>query len=102
MVEIALQLVTFGVVLAVVAFILQAAFRQNFQFVIHINGDQLRIAKGKVRADFLDEAREVCGEFGVTSGWIGGVKRGKAIALKFSANIPPPCQQRLRNLWFTS
>ena len=101
MFEIAVQIVIFGVVLAIVAVILQAAFRPNFQFVIQINGDMLTIVKGKVRADFVDEAREVCREFGVTSGWIGGVKRGKSVALKFSRNFPPSCQQRLRNLWFT-
>ena len=33
------------------------------------------------------------------SGWIGGVRQGKAIALRFSSSIPQACQQRLRNAW---
>lgn len=100
MFEIALQLVFFGVVLVVVAAILQAALMPRYQFLVQINGGQLRVTKGKVAAEFLDNVREVCGEYQITSGWIGGVQRGKAIALKFSSNIPPPCQQRLRNLWY--
>ena len=101
MFEIAMQLVVFGIVLAIAAVIVQAALMPRYQFVVQIDGDKLTIKKGKVRADFVDEARAVCQEFGITSGWIGGVKRGKSIALRFSGNIPPPCQQRLRNLWFT-
>jgi hypothetical protein len=100
MFEIAVQFVVFGVVIAIVAAILQAALMPRYQFVIQINGDQLRVTKGKVAADFLDNVREVCRESEITSGWIGGVKRGKAIALRFSGNIPPACQQRLRNIWF--
>ena len=65
-----------------------------------INGDRLIVTKGKVHAVFLDEAREICRDFQITSGWIGGVKRGKATALRFSNSIPRPCQQRLRNAWF--
>ncbi len=102
MFEAAVQLAIIGVVLVIVAAILQAALRPNFQFMIQINGEQLNVTKGKVRGDFLEEARDVCREYGVTTGWIGGVKRGKSIALKFSRDIPPTCQQRLRNIWFTS
>ena len=102
MVEFAIQLVVFGVVLAVVAFILKGALSPRFHFVIQIHGDQLVVAKGKVPGDFLKEAREVCRQFDVTSGWVGGVRRGKSIALRFSTNFPPPCQQRLRNIWFTT
>jgi Protein of unknown function (DUF3634) len=100
MFEIAVQLVVFGVVIAIVVAILQAALVPRYQFVIQINGDQISVTKGKVQADFLDDAREVCGEFRITSGWIGGVRRGKSVALRFSGNIPPACQQRLRNVWF--
>lgn len=100
MLELAFQLVAFGVVLAVVAVILQAALVPRFHFVIQINGDELKVAKGKVAAEFLDNAREVCRDFKITSGWIGGVRRGKSITLRFSGNIPPQCRQRLRNVWF--
>jgi Protein of unknown function (DUF3634) len=102
MLEIALQLVICAAVFAVIFFLLQAALVPRYVFVVQINGPSLNVTKGKVRGDFLDDLREVLREFGVTSGWIGGVKRGKSIALRFSGNIPQPCQQRLRNLWFTS
>ncbi len=100
MFEIALQLVVFGVIVVIVAAILQAALMPRYQFMIVIAGDELRVTKGKVAADFLDNIRATFREFGLTSGWIGGVRRGKSIALRFSANIPPQCQQRLRNMWF--
>jgi hypothetical protein len=35
----------------------------------------------------------------VQQGWVRGVWRGRRIALVFSRNIPPPCQQQIRNLW---
>ncbi len=100
MLEIAVQLVVFGVVIAIVAAILQAALAPRYQFVIQINGDRVTVTKGKVQADFLDDVREVCRESNIASGWIGGVRRGKAIALRFSGNIPPACQQRMRNVWY--
>jgi uncharacterized protein DUF3634 len=102
MFEIAVQLVLLGVVMAIVGVILQAALMPRFQFLVQIDGDNFKVTKGKVRAEFLDEARAVCREHGVTSGWIGGVKRGKSVALKFSRGFPPNCAQRLRNIWFTS
>jgi hypothetical protein len=102
MLEIGLQLIVLAIAAGIVAVIMQAAFMPRYVFLVQIHGSQLAVTKGKVRGEFLDEVREVLGEFGVTSGWIGGVKRGKAIALRFSGNIPTPCQQRLRNLWFTS
>jgi hypothetical protein len=102
MLEIGLQLIAVAVVVGVVGVILQVALMPRYVFLVQINGGQLAITKGKVHADFLDDIREVVAEYGLTSGWIGGVKRGKNVALRFSRNIPPACQQRLRNLWFTS
>jgi hypothetical protein len=100
MLEIAVQLVVVAAVLAVIFVLLQTALAPRFQFMIQINGGELRVTKGKVPADFLDHVREVCREFDINAGWVGGVKRGKGIALKFSRDVPPPCQQRLRNVWF--
>lgn len=99
MLETAFQIVILAAALAVILGILHAAFGQRYHFIVKIDRGELRVTKGKVQADFLD-IREVCREHGVTSGWIGGVKQGKAIALRFSRNIPPGCQQRLRNIWF--
>jgi hypothetical protein len=81
--------------------ILVTTFAPRYHFVITIKHGEPRVTKGKVQADFLDQVREVCHEHRITSGWVGGVKRGKSIALRFSRKIPRGCQQRLRNIWFT-
>jgi hypothetical protein len=100
MFEIGLQLIVFAAVLAVVAVLVRAALAPRFQFMIQIVRGEWRVTKGKVPAEFLDSLREACREFNVHTGWVGGVRRGKAIALRFSHHFPPPCQQRLRNAWF--
>ena len=102
MLELAVQLVVLALAVGVVAFIVHHALAPRYQFMVHIHGDAVTLVKGKVAADYLAQVREVCREQAVTTGWIGGVKRGKSIALRFSSNIPPNCQQRLRNIWFTS
>ena len=63
MLEIAVQLVVFGVVIAIVAAILQAALAPRYQFMIQIKGAKFTVTKGKVTADFLDKVRAVCGRF---------------------------------------
>jgi hypothetical protein len=74
-------------------------FQPRYVFVVRIKGADLSVTKGKVTAAFLQEIGSVCKEHELQSGWIGGVNRGRNIALAFSRGIPPPCQQRLRNLW---
>lgn len=100
MLEIGIQLVVVAVILAVVLVLLQNALTPRFQFMIHIKRGDARVTKGKVQPEFLDNVREICREFGISEGWVGGVKRGKSIALRFSRHFPPQCQQRLRNVWF--
>ena len=100
MVELALQMLAVAVALAVAFALLHAAFKQRFQFMITLDGGQPRVTKGKVHADLLANIRAVCGEYKIAAGWIGGVRQGKQVALRFSRNIPPACQQRLRNIWF--
>jgi hypothetical protein len=75
------------------------AFQPRYAFVVHIKQGELRVAKGKVTAAFLRLVGEVCGEFGVSRGWVGGVRRGRRLRLAFSRHVPEPCRQRLRNLW---
>ena len=102
MLEAAFQIVAFAVALAIVAVILHAAFGQRYHFTVKLDNGVPRVTQGKVQADFLDNIREECREHGITSGWIGGVRQGKSIALRFSRNIPHGCQQRLRNVWFNA
>ena len=67
-----------------------------------IDQGEPRVTRGKVHAEFLDNIRAICREYSLTAGWIGGVEQGKSIALRFSRSIPPGCQQRLRNIWFSA
>jgi hypothetical protein len=60
--------------------------------MVKIDHGELRVTQGKVHAEFLDNIREVCREYSLAAGWIGGVKQGKSIALRFSRSIPPGCQ----------
>lgn len=89
------------IAIAVVAVIVQVALMPRYVFLVQIHGNDVRVTKGKVPGEFVDNIREICREFGIVSGWIGGIKRGKTIALRFSSNFPANCQQRLRNVWFT-
>jgi hypothetical protein len=94
------QLVVLAVALTVMLAIIRAAVAAQYTFMVVIRRGELHVTKGHVPAEFLDHVREVCGEHAITSGWIGGVQRGKNTALKFSRQIPRPIQQRLRNYWF--
>jgi hypothetical protein len=71
----------------------------QYVFLIHINRGQPSIRKGRVTRAFLGRVAVVCQEGGVARGWIGGVRRGRRIALRFSRQFPPGPQQRLRNEW---
>src|SRR6516162_9578656 len=102
MLDLVLQLVVLAVALVVVLAILHVALAQRYYFMIMIYRGKPRVTKGKVHAVFLDNIRAVCEEHGITSGWIGGVRQRKSIALRFSSNIPYGCQQRLRNICFNS
>ena len=84
---------------AVIGSIVRVALTRRYHFQVTIRKEGLVMSTGRVPADFLSGATTILGEYQVTSGWIGGVRHGKQIRLHFSSNIPPACQQRLRNLW---
>jgi hypothetical protein len=71
----------------------------RFVFYVRIDAGQPRVTKGKVTAAFLDVIGETCQRNGVARGWVGGVAKGREIALEFSRSIPQPCRQQLRNMW---
>jgi len=73
--------------------------KTSYVFVIRLDGAAPRVAHGRVAPNFVEELGEVCAAAGLTRGWVGGVRRGRRVVLAFSRNIPPPVQQRLRNLW---
>jgi hypothetical protein len=82
-----------------VAAALYYAFQPRYHFMIRVHQGTAHLARGKVTADFVAETAKVCAEFHINRAWVGGVLRGKRMALAFSRSIPPPCRQRLRNLW---
>jgi len=94
------RLAALAVALTVMFAIIRVAVATQYTFMVVIRRGEVHVTKGHVPAEFLDHVREVCGEHAITSGWIGGVLRGKNTALKFSRQIPRPIQQRLRNYWF--
>jgi hypothetical protein len=95
MIEFAGKLVLVALVLVAVWW----AFQPRYLFVVRIAGGVPRATRGKVTAAFLQHVARACAEHGVSHGWIGGVPRGRQVALAFSRGMPPSCRQQLRNLW---
>jgi hypothetical protein len=94
-----MDLFTRLVILGLMVAVAWIALQRRYAFVVRLQAGVPRLARGKVTAAFLHEIGRVCREAGVSDGWVGGVRRGRRVALRFSRHIPPPCRQRLRNLW---
>ena len=94
-----MELLTQTIVISVIAGLLWWGFQPRYVFLVRIRQGLPSIARGRVTVQFLQEMSDVLETAGVSTGWVGGVLRGKRIGLKFSRNIPPDCRQRLRNLW---
>ena len=93
-------LVIFAIVAAVLLVLLGVVDLRTYQFLIKIRDGRAIVTRGKVTSDFVETVVEVCREYAVKSGWVGGVRRGpRETRLVFSRSIPKPCQQRLRNVW---
>lgn len=86
-------------VLTIAIWVFWTLAQPRYAFQIRINGGQPFLRKGKVTRVFLRRVEAVCQESGIARGWIGGVRRGRRIALRFSRQFPPGSQQRLRNEW---
>ena len=71
----------------------------RYLFVVRISQGKPRLVKGKATAAFLQQVNETCSQAGLKSGWVGGVRRGKHVALVFSRSFPQACRQQLRNIW---
>lgn len=94
-----MELIPKLVVIALVIGALWVALQPRYVFLVRLKDGVPRVSKGKVTPAFLQQLGQACAELGVSRGWVGGVQRGRRVALAFSRSIPPPCQQRLRNLW---
>jgi len=71
-------------------------------FVVRVRNGTATTVHGKVTEAFLTTIAEVFDEFGLESGEIRGLARGRRIALWFSSGIPAGACQRLRNWWAIS
>ena len=91
-----------GLLIGVAAWVAWSLALARFVFQIRIRDGQPIVRKGKVTLAFLGHITEVCRDEGITRGWVGGVRRGRWIALRFSGNFPPGLRQRLRNAWAMS
>lgn len=88
-----------ALIIGVAVWVFWTLVQPRYVFVIRINGGQPSICKGRVTRAFLTRVAAVCQEGGIVRGWIGGVRQGRRIALRFSRQFPPGPQQRLRNEW---
>jgi hypothetical protein len=96
--EYALKILVVGFLAWVIWFFL----RPRYVFEIRIRDGKPGVRRGKVTGAFLHRIAEACQASGVTHGWIGGELQGQRTALRFSRQIPPRLQQRLRNEWLAS
>lgn len=71
-------------------------------FVVRIRAGRPEATHGTVTTAFLSRVTELCDEFGVASGEVHGLPRGRRIALWFSSDLPAGFRQRLRNWWALS
>lgn len=68
-------------------------------FVVRVRDGRPVARRGKVTESFLRVVEDVFREFGLRSGAVWGVRRGRRIALGFSPGVPAAARQRLRNWW---
>jgi hypothetical protein len=88
-----------ALVIGVGAWVAWSILQSRYVFEIRIKGGKARVRRGKVTSTFLGRVAEACRTDGVARGWIGGVRRGRRTALRFSHDFPPGLQQRIRNEW---
>jgi hypothetical protein len=96
-VELWQQLLLVALVVAVLWFILQP----RYTFLVRIDPNGARIARGKVSTTFVQQVQQACADVGVVHGWVGGVRGRQRVSLAFSRSIPAGCRQRIRNAWVT-
>ncbi len=87
------------IVVAIAAWVVWSLLQPRFVFLIRVEGGQATIRIGTVTRAFLDQVTTVCREAGIVKGWVGGVRHGGRVALRFSSAFQPGPRQRLRNDW---
>ncbi len=90
------------VLVLVIGLVLYTVCRPRPLFVVRISDGVPRAARGQVTRGFLQDVAETCARHGVRDGEVRGHAAGRRIELVFSAGIPAPCRQQIRNLWGVS
>jgi len=83
------------VILAILFFQLQR--REAFRITLQ-NG-RARLAKGKAPPGFIRDVEEICRRPGIERATVSGLRVESRVKLHFSADIPEPYRQRIRNAW---
>ncbi len=86
----------------VIGWILYTIGRPRPVFVVRLRDGVPRAARGQATRGFLRDVAETCARHGVRDGEVRGIARGRRIDLVFSAGIPDPCRQQIRNVWGVS
>jgi hypothetical protein len=78
------------------------AGRPRAVFRVRVAAGRPEATEGTVTPAFLTRVREVAAANGVSRGVVSGFAHGEFIRLRFSAEIPEPARQQLRNWWASS
>jgi hypothetical protein len=90
------------VLVLAIGWLLYTICRPRPLFVVRIRGGVPQAVRGQVTRGFLQDVAETCTRHGVHDGEVRGLAAGRRIDLVFSAGIPNPCRQQIRNLWGVS
>lgn len=80
------------------AVLLYLATRPKVVFQIKYRNGIPQVARGRLTEATRSAIHEICCQNEIRSGTITALPRGKRVHLKFSRDIPPGCQQQIRNL----
>jgi hypothetical protein len=87
------------VVLAIFLYITWEIFRPRYVFFIQLTPNGLRVKRGDLKREFLDQLEDLRKQTGLSRGWVRGFKQGKLVRLTFSGDFQADCKQRVRNIW---
>lgn len=73
-------------------------FRPPVVFQIEYRNGIPRVARGRLTEATRAAIHEICRQNEIRSGTITALPNGKRIRMTFSRDIPPGCQQQIRNL----
>lgn len=73
-------------------------FRSPVVFQIQYRNGIPRVTRGRVTEGLRAAIQEICHQNEIRKGTITALPNGKRVRMTFSRDIPPGCQQQIRNL----